>query len=427
MDRMLHDEIDKALKKEWINIEDLIAASPYSAETTKTLAVLETKYWLKNPLVISTLIEREYSKQLKELKEAKWKLTWEVSSYWTAYKDLSEEDKANLKRDLLVKYQKYFNLNRQLWMDIIAQDIKMNHSDKLDKLKETVDTYGSAWKDMMDYLQKSYLIWQVAKEWDTSISKLHSRYALAAKWLAANETTVVIANKFLHKLFEQEWLSHKEKLANAAWFLSWLDKATYGILSNNDEFNKLTEDSRKLLANWVFKINSDAMQYDSNDLLNDLNNKSYGWNWNWSAYRSSYPKYKSNSFEWQRPNFSKQFAPIARMIPNTVQYVSKDPNWYLRWTSPYIGTQWIYNNMKSPFMKEYSKLLIQQLFYWYQSKWIIRPVYNKPKIDNEYKKSINIKKAKKAKPTKEFVRPKVYKKHQKNVFANWSLNTYDWN
>jgi hypothetical protein len=43
-------------------------------------------------------------------------------------------------------------------MDIIAQDIKMNHKDKLEEIKKAVDKYGSSEKDMIDYLQKSFVI-----------------------------------------------------------------------------------------------------------------------------------------------------------------------------------------------------------------------------------------------------------------------------
>jgi len=426
-DRMLHELIDKALVKEWINIEDLIAKSTATPELMKTLAVLESKYAIKNPLVISLMIENEYNRITKELKETQWRVTWQVSAYWTAYKDLTEEDKMKVKRDLLVKYQEYFNLNRQIWMDIIAQDIQMNHWDKLEKYKN-IFTW-KYWEEMSKYLQKSFIIWQVAKSGDTSVSKLHSRYAIAAKWLWSDDTTVVIVNNFLHKLFQQEWMWNKEKLANAAWFLSWLDKATYWMLSNNEEFNKLTDNSKKILANWIYKINWDAIDYDSNSLMNELNWKAY---WRWSTWKTPYfkvlhPKYKSSSFEWTRPNYSKQFTPIQNMLPNMVRYIDKDNNWYLKSINPYQSNEWVYNNIKTPYMKQYKDLLIEQLFYWYKSKWVIKTVYANEKIDKPYEKSINIKKSKTSKQKeKTFVKKKTYKKHTKNLFLNSPLATYGW-
>ena len=419
-DRMLQNQIDEALKKEWISMEDLIKKSVATPELLKTLVVLESKYWLKNPLIISMMIDKEFKDLVNDRKESNWRLTGEYSKYWTAYKDITEEDKMMIKRDLLVKYQDYFNLNRQIWMDIIAQDIKMNHKDKLEKVKNAVDKYGSSEKDMIDYLQKSFVIWQVAKEWDTSVSKLHSRYAVAAKWLAANETTVKIVNTFLNNLFQKEWLSHKEKLANAAWFLSWLDKATYWILSNNDEFNSLTEESRKILMNWVYKTSSEAIDFDSDTLMNKMTSNSYGWNS--SPYiRNVQPKYKSKSFEWNRPWFSKQFTPLQKYIPWREQYISKDSNDYIRrYNKP---AEWIYSNLQSPTMVAYRNLLIEQLFYWYKSKWIITQK-EVSKFDKPFKKDIKIAKAKKIKDTKPFVKPKQYKSYKQNLFANWPLTTY---
>jgi len=47
------------------------------------------------------------------------------------------------------------------------------------------------------------------------------------------------------------------------------------MLSNNEEFNRLTDDSKKLLMNWVFKINKEAIDYDSSTYLNELNSNAY--------------------------------------------------------------------------------------------------------------------------------------------------------
>lgn len=49
-------------------------------------------------------------------------------------------------------------------------------------------------------------------------------------------------------------------------------------------------------------------------------------------------------------------------------------------------TEWVYNNLKNPYMKQYKDLLIEQLFYWYKSKWIIKPVYASDKVDKTYKR-----------------------------------------
>ena len=410
-DRILQDQIDNALKKEKINIEDLISKTWYSADLLKTLSVLETKYWLKNPLVISTLINNELNSELKKLKEEKWRLTWEVSEYWTKYTSVSEEDKLMLKRDILLKYQSYFNLNREIWMEIISQDIKMKYWDKLEDIRKNYDKYWNAEKDMLQYIKSSYLIWQVAKEWDTSVSKLHSRYALAAKWLPDNETSVRIANDFLFKMFNDSSLWMKEKLANGAAFISWLDKATYWLLSNNETFNKLTDSSKRLLMNWVFKINKEAIDYDSSSYLNDLNqsvNKPKEWSW----YRMTYPKYKSKSFSWDRPWFSKQFTPTQKLVWQYPQYISKDPNWFIKKFNTPVQWNDVYNNLRSPIMRQYKDLIIESTFYGYKSKWIIKQFIQPKEVDKQAKKNINLKKAKSMKePVKKAT--KTYKAYQR--------------
>lgn len=425
--KMLNQQIDESLKKEWINIETLIEKSKYNAEFIKQLAVLSSKYAISWPLALSLIIERDYKLQEKKLRETKWLYTWEQSEHWIKYTSLSVEDSNILKRDLLLKYQQYFNLDRNLWMAIIDQHVRTFNKDKLEWIKKVIDEKWYMINEWIDFLQKSFMIWQVAKTWDTSVSKLHSRYVSASKWLQANETTVHLVNTFLNSLFSNSSLSYKEKLSNAAWFLSWINKTTYWILSENEEFNKLTEDSRKLLMNWTFKINKEALDFDSNSLVNNLKSSQY-WFSKWSfggSLRMLPIKHKSNSFEWPRPWFSKQFAPLKQMM--RPEYIDSNPDNFIKWYTK--KNYWwsiipTYDNTKTPIFRQYKDLLLEQLYYWYKSKWVsnYQPIDKK----KEFKKEIVIKKSRPVKEKKEFIKPKVFKPYKKNVFSNWSLSSYDW-
>lgn len=119
------------------------------------------------------------------------------------------------------------------------------------------------------------------------------------------------AVKWLKDVEDAEWMDKKSKLAHQAAIIYGLNKTQYGVLRNNSEFAKLTEGSQRLLTNWLYKVSSESLDYDSKSYLNDLNA---------SAAKSSVtkdfnPKYKSKAFSGKRPNYSSQFDPVRKMIP----------------------------------------------------------------------------------------------------------------
>lgn len=63
----------------------------------------------------------------------------------------------------------------------------------------------------------------------------------------------------------------KTRLANQAAALMSLNKTQYGILKDNKEFAKLTEDSQKQLTNWLFKVSSASLDYDSESMMSQMN------------------------------------------------------------------------------------------------------------------------------------------------------------
>lgn len=63
----------------------------------------------------------------------------------------------------------------------------------------------------------------------------------------------------------------KTKLANQAAVLMSLNTTQYGLLKNNKEFAKLTEDSQKQITNWLFKVSSASLDFDSKSMMNEMN------------------------------------------------------------------------------------------------------------------------------------------------------------
>lgn len=74
--------------------------------------------------------------------------------------------------------------------------------------------------------------------------------------------------KWLEEIENAEFFDSKTKLAHQAAVLYGLDKTQYGILRNNARFNELTEDSQRLLTNWLYKVSSESLAFDSKSFVN---------------------------------------------------------------------------------------------------------------------------------------------------------------
>ncbi|TXI89591.1 MAG: hypothetical protein E6Q36_03160 [Chryseobacterium sp.] len=62
------------------------------------------------------------------------------------------------------------------------------------------------------------------------------------------------------------------------------------MLEKNEEFNSLTKDAQKTLVNWMYKINSDVEDFDTNSIGQKLNQAAYGYNGSKSKYSKSFAK-----------------------------------------------------------------------------------------------------------------------------------------
>jgi hypothetical protein len=401
---VLEKQIEKELADMNINIEDVIKWNPSNTPSLmKTLTTLELKTGVKTPLILSTLMNLDYFKNKKVLQESEWQLSWKVSEYWTKYKELSVDRDLMLQRDIMLKYQEHFNLDNTLITNVIENDIIRNNKDLFSKF---------SWADNEEFLKENIydLAWKMRLARnamynnDTKVSALTTRYSLIFKWIKETETWVKVILQTL-KDVEENWdMDAKTKLANQAAMLMSLNKTQYNVLKDNKEFEKLTEKSRKELTNWLYKVSSDTIDFDKKSYINAVNEAA---GTHATTRRWVVIKPQSKSFGWARPNFAQQFSPIRDFIPGKEWYLSSDPHKYLAQPS-YIprSLQW-FNPDNFPIVQEYIKIMINNLYYGYESKWTIRTGSTDKKLDKTQNTNIKIAKPKKAKATKEFKKFKV--------------------
>ena len=282
---------------------------------------------------------------------------------------------------------------------MIEQHIRKNHANVFKKLDDVSNLKGIE-NEVVNLIRTQYIVSNIMKtEKDTtSVTKLQSRYATALKWLNVwSPEGVNVALKFLNDIQQNPMIDGKSKLSHQAAILYGLNKSQYDLLKDNDKFKELTADAQKQLTNWMYKVSSDTLDYDSSSYISDLNKAATS---SRSTRRFS-PNFKSKAMSGQRPGFSDQFKPVRDLLPGKQQYVTKDPTDYLQRIAD-AAPQWFeINNLKFPIMKEYTRLIIENTYYGFKSKGIIPSYVVEPKIDEKQKKYINLKKPAKAKGQKQ--------------------------
>lgn len=376
---VIFSTLKEALAKDWLKIEDFAKLKDVNPKwLLKILSNLEINYNIPTAVALSLY--------LLQIRNNIW-----VENMKKLWRKLTDLEWKQIERDILVDNQDILNINSDFIFDVISEHAKKNHLDVFSKYEKIFKNAWFSISDWLDYVNRAYLIGKVIKE-DTSVAKLNSRYALAFKWIKDTETWIQLLNNFLYKLYELPYLNMKEKTANAAAAILWMSKAVFNSASNNADFMKISENARKQYANWVYKVYWDSVEFDSSKYLNAVNEAAY---WSWTSINHKpylkriYPRYGGKSFEWTRPNFSKQFEPLKKIIPNFIKDISKNPNEYLRKNSPYQQEKFV-NFSKNPIIKEYTKIFIETLYEWFRSKWIIKQkqeLYN----NNLNKKEIKIK------------------------------------
>jgi hypothetical protein len=89
---------------------------------------------------------------------------------------------------------------------------------------------------------------------------------------------------------------------------------------------------------------------------------------NSSYATTSYAQSKWSSFGWARPNYANQFAPLQKLMKGKQWLFEPSP-------SSYVNSQYspepMFNNMRTPIMKDYAVLMIKKIFNWFRSQWIV--------------------------------------------------------
>lgn len=391
-------QIAKALAKQGKTMEDIIAMNPNtSSELLKTLTVLASENNLKTPLVIASMMAMEEKAITKDLRDKIGKSTGEKSDYdGSAYKALSMQQKNEIRKGLLIKYQNYFNLDNTIVNHVIDTDIRTNHKDLISKLND-ISNYKGIENEMINMVKTSYVVANIMKtEKDTTnVTRLQSQYAVAMRGLnVESETGAKVAINFLNDIENNPYMDRKSKASHQAAVLYGLNKSQYELLKNNKEFDTLTEDAQKELTNWMYKVSSDTLDYDSNSYMAQLNGAATSR----QATRrmSGTSGMKSKAFSDQRPNFAEQFEPVRSWLPGKQQFIAKDPEKYLQKMEDERTQPFGINNTQFPIVRQYARLMLENQYYGYKSKGIIPSYVVEPKVDMKQKKYINLKKAKKA-------------------------------
>lgn len=80
--------------------------------------------------------------------------------------------------------------------------------------------------------------------------------------------------KFLRDIEANNAMDAKTKLAHQAAVIYGLNKTQYGLLKDDKRFAALSSEAQTKIANWMYKVSSETLAFDSNSYLNGLNKAS---------------------------------------------------------------------------------------------------------------------------------------------------------
>lgn len=414
--------IDNILKEQGITMEQIFSMNPDTQkERLKLMTVLNLEKWVSTPMFIAYMMNKEYYDTRTKLQSEIGQFTGEKSKYWTPYKGLSDEQEWKIRRDIMLKYQEMMNYDRTMVGDVLSVAVQKTWEDVFKKF-DTLTNWKFMRDNVVDLVNREYLAKSIMARWDTSASSLLSKYALAFKWITSNEEWAKAILKFINDVNSLPYMEKKAKLANTSAMLMALNKTQYNLLKDNKKFQELTKDSQTQLANWLYDTIKWWYDFDSESIDSKLNNSAFKKNY----IKPYYPKGKSQSFWWQRPNFSKQFSPLQDYMRWKEGLLAKDPSSYLQsknWFE-YQSPMRVWDP-QNPYMRQYSKYAIEQIYFGQKSKWLIatREEGNN-KFEDWKKKNINIAKAKKVKKPKPRQSKTFFKEVSKWLMPNLPFSNY---
>lgn len=153
----LEKQIDEELAKQGLTFKDLFEKHPDKDRgDLKQMVVMQMKLNISTPTMISYILNKEYSEQRSELAK---KIG--TKSAGEKYKKLTDEQDLALKRDILLKYQDKFNLDRETVNKIVQIDVRKNHGDSLERIENTFKNGNFADDNLFKLMHTDYLVHRV--------------------------------------------------------------------------------------------------------------------------------------------------------------------------------------------------------------------------------------------------------------------------
>ena len=406
-DYYVNKQFERYMKEHGLNMEAIIKSSPYNPEVVRMQQQIQSDLNIWTPVYLAWKINNQFEIAKAEFKKNNKKL---LKKWTSGYEEISPEQELELKRGVLLANQVSMNLSIPLLQEVAQIHINDKHADAIKRLDDLMSNNKKhpAVTDFIEMVNAHQLISRNVAEWNTNVTQINSKMALAMKWLSNSQ---LAADLVVDKIRDVENLpiDAKEKLSIQAGMLYGLNKSQLWLLEKNEEFNSLTKNAQKTLVNWMYKISSDVEDFDTNSIGQKLNQSAYGYNGSKSKYSKSFAKtpFKKSgagSNHWvggARPNFSKQFDNLNDYMQWKEWLLSPRYREVLNWEQnayndslPGYAWQW------SKYRAGFYKYLVQTIFFGYDSKWSLSPFIERPKLKWPIIKDLRLKR--KQKPKKDF-------------------------
>jgi len=397
-DTLITESLEAILQADWMTFEDVFNDPKWinSNAAMKAIALLSVESNINTGLIVQKLVDAHMDKRWKDLKDYKQQTP-------KGYSQLPEEIYSALKYEALQKYKEFITLDGPVMEWILDMEIKTNNMDVI----KNVDKYRdeNATNIVSKGLVTDYIVNNGLKEWNTSVAKLKSRLALSTSYIPDGQQWLEIALRYAD-MIDTSTMWPQAKVAHKAALFMWLKKDVQELIRDNEKFETiLSPDVRRWVSNVLYDISESSIQLDNNSFSNQVNyawytkrNKSGWYSYNPSNFSSFKQPFKSNSYEWGRPNFSDQVAPIRDMLEWKEWYISDNPRKFIQTKKTGQPQSFRINPMKFANVKAYNKYVIQAMVEDFFSKDIIKQAPNK--IAQIRKNLIKIRKQKSLKPVK---------------------------
>ena len=311
-----------------------------------------------------------------------------AKSIWTQYKNLNESDIMPLKAKVLDQMSREWllNLNKENFWIVLDRHLQKNHWDIIDNLNKMWSS-----KQFQDYMKWMLISTHNLKDWDTNSRFLNSWFSSMFKWYASlynydvwgtGKTKLdkldkeILAKQAIkaYRLIRNSNQPEKEKTAKLAAMLYGMNEATHDLLKDNNEFNNLTRESKRMLTSMLYQTNSDLIAMDWDSVYNSFNKSWY----KKKSYSSYFNKWsKSGYWSWPRPWFSKQFPEIWKML----QW-KEVPRAYKEILNNFAKPTWVIQYTNFPAIREVRLWIARELF-----RDLMAPAESKIKIKTKKTKA----------------------------------------